>query len=69
MITSRKEKDIEDKLTSLIDTLVSLEEAVVDADIALHIQQCLKNDKKLSIWDTSTKKNVQEALIKGAHGM
>jgi archaellum biogenesis ATPase FlaH len=69
LITSRKEKDIEDTLTSLIGTLVCLEEAVVDADISLHIQERLKNDKKLRMWDISTKENVQEALTKGAHGM
>jgi ankyrin repeat domain-containing protein 50 len=69
LITSRKEKDIEDKLTRRLNTLVGLEETVIDADIALHIQERLKNDEKLSIWDSSTKENVQDALIKGAHGM
>ena len=63
LITSRKEKDIEDKLTSLIDTLVSLEEAVVDADIAIHIQECLKNDEKLSIWDTGARRRTYKKYL------
>jgi hypothetical protein len=69
LVTSRKEIDIEKKLTSLVTTSICLEEAVVDSDIALHIQECLKNDDDLCTWDLDTKKKIKEELIKGAHGM
>jgi ankyrin repeat domain-containing protein 50 len=45
LVTSRKEQDIEDELVSLINTLLNLEEAVVDRDIALYIQQCKDADR------------------------
>lgn len=69
LVTSRREKDIEDKLKVLIDNTVPLEERVVDSDIVLHVRECLKNDDRLRDWDDDTQKNIEEMLCKGAHGM
>jgi hypothetical protein len=68
LVTSRKEKDVTDKLKLLIDP-VSLEESVVHADIALHVRERLKNDDELRQWDDDQKKKIEEDLTKGAHGM
>jgi hypothetical protein len=48
LVTSRKERDIEKKLKVLFDYNISLEENVVDSDIALHIGKALENDVELS---------------------
>lgn len=69
LVTSRKERDIEKKLKILFDHDVALEEQVIDSDIALHIQKALKNDAELSSWDLESKKDIEKALLKGAHGM
>jgi hypothetical protein len=69
LVTSRKERDIEKKLKVLFDYNIGLEENVVDSDIALHIGKALENDVELSSWDLESKKDIERALLKGAHGM
>jgi Cdc6-like AAA superfamily ATPase len=69
LVTSRKERDIEKKLKILFEYNIALEENVIDSDIALHIQEALKNDTELSSWDPDSKKDIEQTLIKGARGM
>jgi ankyrin repeat domain-containing protein 50 len=69
LVTSRKERDIVDKLEPLIDNSISLKEDDVDPDIVLHIQECLRKDAKLRQWDDMIKKKIQRDLTEKAHGM
>jgi ankyrin repeat domain-containing protein 50 len=69
LVTSRKERDIMDKLGPLIDDSISLEEDDVDPDIVLHIQERLRKDAKLRQWDDLIKKKIQGDLTEKAHGM
>jgi Cdc6-like AAA superfamily ATPase len=69
VVTSRKERDIDKRLKTLFVYDVALEENVIDSDITLHIHECLKNDAELRTWDLETKNNIEQALLKGAHGM
>ena len=68
LVTSRREKDIEDKLMPVITTRIPLEDSDVDSDIALHIRNCLKTDDELQ-WGDDTKKQIEEVLCKKANGM
>jgi hypothetical protein len=69
LVTSRKETDIESKLKRLFEYNTSLEENVIGLDIAMHIRKTIENDEKLRRWDPKSKKDIEEALLKGACGM
>ena len=69
LATSRKEVDIEKRLKPLFDNRMALEENVVDADIYLYVRRTLTNDDELREWDSKTKEEIQDALVKGANGM
>ena len=69
LVTSRREKDIEDKLKPLITKSIRLEESDVDPDIAFHIRNCLNKDNELREWPDHTKKQIEEVLCEKANGM
>lgn len=69
LITSRKEKDIEDEFRALIENTIALEESFINSDIALHIRKCLENDDSLRDWDDDTKNSIEKILCKKSHGM
>jgi hypothetical protein len=69
LATSRKEKDINDSLESLITGQIFIEGASVDADIRTHIREQLKKDQKLRKWPANIQTEIEETLMKGAAGM
>jgi hypothetical protein len=69
MLTSRRKPEIESVLIGLMDYTVSIEDKVVDADINLHIQRCLRTDPELNIWNEDLKITMIETLTSKAHGM
>ena len=69
LATSRKENDIDLVIQPLATHQVSIQNALVDADIQVYILDRLKNDPKLKKWPTSVQQEIQEALLKGAQGM
>lgn len=69
MVTSRKERDIEDALEPLVTGEVCIESAVVDADIQIHIRERLLRDPKLRKWPSPVQLEIELALMQSAHGM
>jgi KaiC/GvpD/RAD55 family RecA-like ATPase len=73
LVTSRKERDIEHCLEDLVEEnyTVSLQSDIVDSDIQLYIQERLCNDKDLRKWrkDGELQDEIEQTLLKGAHGM
>ncbi|PGG95177.1 hypothetical protein AJ80_10005, partial [Polytolypa hystricis UAMH7299] len=69
LVTSRREKMIEDVFEDFVKTQVCLQNKLVDGDIRLHIHQQLLIDRKLRRWPSETKKEIEEALANGANGM
>jgi hypothetical protein len=69
LVTSREEQDIFEGLQGVISESVSLECGGLDADIERHIQKCLANDPEWRKDPPSVKQEIQDALVKGAHGM
>jgi Cdc6-like AAA superfamily ATPase len=73
LVTSRKERDIEKSLESLIDPskMICLQTEVVDLDIQAYIRQRLSNDKGLEKWrkDDQIREEIEMVLMKGSHGM
>ncbi|PGH09919.1 hypothetical protein AJ79_05535 [Helicocarpus griseus UAMH5409] len=68
LMTSRKEKDIEDAIKNICDVTISLQSAVVDSDIQLHVRQQLQ-DRHWQKFSEEIRGEIENALIKGAHGM
>ncbi len=68
MATSRREKDIEEALESLVTDQICIQTALVNPDIQLHIRERLQHDRKLK-WPPEIQKEIEETLMQGAHGM
>lgn len=66
MVTSRKEKDINEGLASSVTFSVDLRVEGVQMDIWLHVYKCIERDKRLRTWDLDTKRL---ALVGKANGM
>ncbi|KAH7088079.1 ankyrin repeat-containing domain protein [Paraphoma chrysanthemicola] len=73
LVTSRKERDIEDILAHFINkqATISLQNEEVDRDIQHYVQQRLSDDPSLAKWrkDASIVQQIESALMNGAHGM
>ena len=63
LVTSRRERDIEEALTPLIEPEepISIQSAVVNADIRVYVQDRLQNDPKLKRWTNTP--NVQQEIV------
>src|ERR1700761_2555604 len=73
LLTSRKERDIEDTLESIIprDYFISLRTDVVDNDIRTYVTYRLSVDKTLRKWysDQTMREEISSALMKKSMGM
>ena len=69
LVTSRKERDIELVLDGLASSIIGIQQTVVDADIRIHLKTCLVEDVKLKRWPSAVKEEMEDALVRGAHGM
>jgi hypothetical protein len=73
LMTSRKEREIENYLEGLLDckNTLSLKSHLVNHDIRHYVQKRLSEDKALQKWakDQSIREEIEEALMKGAQGM
>ena len=69
LMTSRKERDIEDCLESQVSCQINIQQGVVDADIHIHICERLQNDTKLKKWPMKVQEEIETVLMEGAHGM
>jgi NACHT domain/Fungal N-terminal domain of STAND proteins len=69
-VTSRKEHDINTALEETVHVEISIQTALVDEDIRLHVRECLNSDKfKLKSWNDSIKEEILASLVRGSHGM
>jgi hypothetical protein len=73
LVTSRKERDIENSLESFVgrQNTICLQNELVDKDIQRYVRQRLSNDERLKKWqkDPAIGKEIETALMKGAQGM
>lgn len=69
LVTSRREKYIEDGLESLVTYQTPIQDAKVHADIQAFIKNELRQDGKLRKKPEHIQKEIEEKLVKGAHGM
>ena len=69
LITSRKERDIDDCLGPRVSAQINLHSALVNVDIQTHLCERLRNDPKLKKWPTKVHKQIEVALMDKADGM
>ncbi|KAK2811859.1 hypothetical protein FQN50_001897 [Emmonsiellopsis sp. PD_5] len=69
LVTSRREKMIEDTFHGFVESQVCLQTKDVDNDIGLLVREQLQTDPKLRRWPTESKMKIEEKLIAGANGM
>ena len=69
LVTSRKENSIERGIRSLITDQIHVQNSLVDADIKLHVRECLRKDSELSQWSEAIKAEIEKTLWEGSKGM
>lgn len=69
LATSRRERDIEEALESLVTGEICLQSALVNVDIHTHISERLQNDSKLKRWPANVQGEIEQTLMHGAQGM
>jgi len=73
LLTSRKERDIDDWLKDLIDdeNTIPIQTVLVNSDICAYIRDRLRTDRKLKRWqkDRKLQQEIEATLMKKAHGM
>ena len=69
MITSRRERDIEEQLGSVANYDISIQSAIVDEDIAMYVRNCLATDRKLKKWPATVQEDIIALLMEKAGGM
>ncbi|KAF8501835.1 hypothetical protein JB92DRAFT_863791 [Gautieria morchelliformis] len=68
LATSRKEREIEVTLSSLVSHQVSMDEDLVQDDIRLHVSERLAHDIEFRVYSAEEKTMVEATLVDGAHG-
>ncbi|PVH69880.1 ankyrin [Cadophora sp. DSE1049] len=69
LVTSRRERDIEETLESLVTSEICLQSALVNVDIHTHISERLQNDSNLKRWPANVRGEIERTLMDGAQGM
>jgi hypothetical protein len=69
LVTSRREKDIEDHLSPRVSGQIDIQSTLVDADIRVHLREQLQTDIKFKIWPPEVQQEIETTLMNGAHGM
>ena len=69
LVTSRREKDIEDVLGQVAIYNINIQSNIVDADISVYICDQMATDTKLKKWPDSVKNQILTELMAKAGGM
>lgn len=70
LVTSRREKDIEDALSPLLSGRIPLEEGGIESDIRDFIHHKVHSDgSKLLKWPVDLRSDIETTLLEGADGM
>ncbi len=70
LVTSRREKDIEDALNPLLSGRISLEKSAIESDIRDFIRHKVHSDgSKLLKWPVDIRSDIEMTLLEGADGM
>jgi ankyrin repeat domain-containing protein 50 len=69
LATSRRERELEERLRPLLTHDVPIQASSVDADINVYVQDLLKNDLRLRKWPLNVHNEIQQTIANKSHGM
>lgn len=70
LVTSRREKDIEDALSPILSGRIPLEKSGIDSDIRDFVHHTVHSDEsKLLKWPADLRSDIETTLLEGADGM
>ena len=72
LVTSRREKEIEDSMSTLLDDehKICIQSTLVEGDIRAYVQGRICNDRKLKKWQKpDIQAEIQEVLVEQSDGM
>ena len=69
MITSRREKDIEEQLGSIANCSINIQSKLVDEDIRIYVRNRLATDSKLKKWPRKVQEEIVAVLMEKEDGM
>ena len=69
LATSRREKDIENLLSTITDYNINIESAIVDRDIFVYVRDRLVTDLRLRKWPLAVHEEIKTILMEKAGGM
>ena len=69
LITSRRERDIEDLLSTVTDYNINIKSAIVDRDIYIYVLDRLAMDSRLKKWPLAVQEEITVTLMEKAGGM
>ena len=69
LITSRREKDIEEQLSSIANYDINIQSAIVNKDISVYVRDRLATDSKLKKWPEKVQEDIVAVLLEKADGM
>lgn len=69
LVTSRRERDIEESLKALTDYSINIQTSIVDQDIRTYVMDRVEKDTKLRKWPDEVRKEIVSILMDKAGGM
>jgi ankyrin repeat domain-containing protein 50 len=69
LITSREEPDIKAVLRPSFSYTICIQNAVIDADVRVHVGKAIARDARLLKWKPTIREEILEAIVDGSHGM
>jgi hypothetical protein len=69
LVTSRKEREIEDGLKGHVSSQINIQSSLVATDIQIYVHEKLRLDPKWQKWPEKVRAEIEATLMDGAHGM
>jgi len=69
LVTSRRERDIEEALADAFSNTICIRDADVDADVRTHVSKAILRDRTLKKWKPAIQQEILEAIVEGSRGM
>ena len=68
LVTSRRGRNIEKRLTQIASSHTNLDSDLVDEDIRRYLRTTLVKDTRFNIWFAAERQEIEDKLVQGAHG-
>jgi hypothetical protein len=69
LVTSRKEREINECLKALVSNQIDIQSSLVATDIQIHVHEQLRKDPRFRKWSEKVLTEIETELTERAHGM